>query len=210
MENKIILIGGVPGTGKSTLATELAKSFGIEHVIHTDIIRDVMRSYEDKTKNPLLFDVSHKCWKYFGELNNCNVIKGFFEHTFLMKSIIKKLIFNNIKAGTSAVIEGVHITPFLALEIPKNIPIFILSINNKNEHFKMFDNKNNRRTIKNEEWYENYNNISLIQDKISLLAEKLSPNFNVHLIENKSFDKTLDEINFILKNGRLERMRLCC
>jgi len=148
-ENKIILIGGVPGTGKTTIAVELAKKLGIEHIIHTDTIRNIMRYYET---NPLLHEVSHTAWKYFGECNNKNIIKGFFKHAFLLNKVIKDLIQDIIKKGSSAIIEGIHITPLLSFLISEDIPIFILHINNRNDHFKIFDNKNNKRSIKNKDW----------------------------------------------------------
>ena len=39
----IILLGGTAGTGKSTLAVELAHRLGITRVISTDSVREVMR-----------------------------------------------------------------------------------------------------------------------------------------------------------------------
>ena len=41
----LILIGGATGTGKSTVATELAYRFGITRVTSTDFIRQTMRAF---------------------------------------------------------------------------------------------------------------------------------------------------------------------
>ena len=40
----MVLIGGGTGTGKSTVATQLAYSLGITRVSSTDFIRQVLRS----------------------------------------------------------------------------------------------------------------------------------------------------------------------
>jgi 2-phosphoglycerate kinase len=170
-----------------------------------------MRYYEKKNENPLLYEVSHTAWKYFGEKNDYNINKGFFEHAFLLNKVTKKLIFDILNKRTSAIIEGVHITPFLSLEIPKDIPIFILYISDRDKHFQIFDTKNSKRSIKNEEWYNNYENISTIQDKLVFLTKKFSQNFNnLHLMENKDIKTTIDKIISTIENEEPNRMRLYC
>jgi 2-phosphoglycerate kinase (EC 2.7.1.-) len=39
----VILIGSASGIGKSTIASELAKTLGITHTIETDFIREIVR-----------------------------------------------------------------------------------------------------------------------------------------------------------------------
>ena len=41
----MIFIGGATGTGKSTVATELAYRFGITRVTSTDFVRQTMRAF---------------------------------------------------------------------------------------------------------------------------------------------------------------------
>ena len=41
----ILMIGGATGTGKSTLATELAYRLGISRITSTDVVRQVMRAF---------------------------------------------------------------------------------------------------------------------------------------------------------------------
>jgi 2-phosphoglycerate kinase len=43
----IILLAGASGTGKSTLASLIARRFGIQTVLSTDSIRHVMRNFLD-------------------------------------------------------------------------------------------------------------------------------------------------------------------
>ena len=39
----IVLIGGAPGTGKSTVATQVAHRLGITRIVSSDVVRQVMR-----------------------------------------------------------------------------------------------------------------------------------------------------------------------
>lgn len=55
MKRKVILIGGAPTTGKSTMASLLAKHFNLPW-ISTDQIRDVMRLVASREKYPKLFN----------------------------------------------------------------------------------------------------------------------------------------------------------
>ena len=41
----VLLIGGAPGTGKSTIATQVAHRLGITRIVSTDAVRQVMRAF---------------------------------------------------------------------------------------------------------------------------------------------------------------------
>ncbi|MEC8845040.1 MAG: hypothetical protein VXX42_13740, partial [SAR324 cluster bacterium] len=59
----IIYIGGAPGTGKSMLATSLATRLGINKVISTDSIREIMRLAFSNDLLPTLFHSTTEAWK---------------------------------------------------------------------------------------------------------------------------------------------------
>ena len=50
----IVLIGGATGTGKSTVATEVAHRLGITRVTSTDFIRQTMRAFFSKEFMPTI------------------------------------------------------------------------------------------------------------------------------------------------------------
>jgi hypothetical protein len=56
---KLILIGGCPGTGKSTFGMSLALEQGILKCISTDTVRAVMRSYVPESISPPLHRSSY-------------------------------------------------------------------------------------------------------------------------------------------------------
>lgn len=135
--NKIILIGGAPATGKTTLASKLSKELGIPW-ISTDSIREVMRSsatknghkglfyFVDKKAEPYL--KSHKATEIVGDQN-----KESFEVWEGIKSFISSTKNYNPKISLQYIIEGVAILPslihkdFSASDFIK--PVFLLDSN---------------------------------------------------------------------------------
>ena len=48
----VLLVGGATGTGKSTVATEVAHRLGITRVTSTDFIRQTIRAFFSETRMP--------------------------------------------------------------------------------------------------------------------------------------------------------------
>ena len=71
----IIIIGGIPGVGKTSISGYLARQLNINIVLSGDYIREIIRPFfpEDHVIN---FSV-YETWKKYGENNEENVINGF-------------------------------------------------------------------------------------------------------------------------------------
>ncbi|MBQ5370254.1 MAG: hypothetical protein IIU50_01730 [Bacteroidaceae bacterium] len=54
----IILIGGVSGVGTSSISYEISRKLGIESMINTDMIREVMRKIVSKELSPVIHQSS--------------------------------------------------------------------------------------------------------------------------------------------------------
>lgn len=46
--NTIIFLGGIPGTGKTTLAYHLATKYRIDKVLSLDIMKSILKEYRRK------------------------------------------------------------------------------------------------------------------------------------------------------------------
>ena len=42
---KLILLGGIPGVGKTTIAYELARIYKIDKVLSIDILKNIIKKY---------------------------------------------------------------------------------------------------------------------------------------------------------------------
>jgi len=114
----IIMIGGATGTGKSTIAAELAYRLDIARTQSTDMMREVIRSYLAQQVTPTLQYSSYEAWRglpqysYTTQPDDKNkIITGFLAQLSAMKPAIKATIDRAVQEHENLVLEGVHLTP---------------------------------------------------------------------------------------------------
>lgn len=189
----VILINGVPGSGKTTIAYKLAAILEIEEVIQTDTIKEVFKVINHPE---IALSTTHNAWKFFGEKNKHNVIKGFKEHTKYFEDFLLKIIEITEKEGKNIIIEGVHATPRLySLIETKNKISFFLNINESSRLMRC-DVKNSKRKVKNTDWYNNSDVISFLNYYLKEESEKNG----IIIIDNINMRNSLDFIISSIKN----------
>jgi len=113
----IVLIGGCTGTGKSTVAAELAQRLDIGRIQSTDILRDVVRLFVSEQLAPELHVSSYNAWRVSPYRNmsdhnqDSHLIAGFRAQSDKLATTIDAVIARSIKERVSIIIEGVHINP---------------------------------------------------------------------------------------------------
>jgi 2-phosphoglycerate kinase len=100
----VILLGGATGTGKSTVATEIAYRLGITRVTSTDFIRQTMRAFFTPEAMPAIHHSSFE-----GE----PLIETFVEQSETVLVGVRASIERALHEGWSMVLEGVHLVPGL-------------------------------------------------------------------------------------------------
>jgi 2-phosphoglycerate kinase len=112
----LVLIGGVTGVGKSTVATQLAGRLGITRVIATDQLRQVVRAFFSHDFMPAVhhssFDVA-AALRTYGD-DDSGTVAGFLRQAHDLAPGIDALAQRAVSEGTPIVLEGVHLLP----EIP--------------------------------------------------------------------------------------------
>jgi 2-phosphoglycerate kinase len=104
----IVLVGGATGTGKSTVATEVAYRFGITRVTSTDFVRQTMRAFLSQEFMP---SIHYSSFEVPGESGLGGVVEGFVEQTRNVLIGVRALIERALQEGWSLVLEGVHLVP---------------------------------------------------------------------------------------------------
>lgn len=115
----VILIGGAPGVGKSTLAAELAYRLGIPRLVSSDSLRQALRSLISPELSPALHRSSFSAWEAellpgeqpTAEPEPKQVIRGFQRQVQQLVTALFAVVSRNIEESTSVVLEGIHLVP---------------------------------------------------------------------------------------------------
>jgi 2-phosphoglycerate kinase len=118
----MILVGGATGTGKSTVATEIAYRLGITRVTSTDFIRQTMRAFFSHEFMPTIHYSSFEAGEGLPaeeQETGDPTLLGFLEQTRNVLVGVQASIDRALAEGWSMVLEGVHLVPGM---IPATIP----------------------------------------------------------------------------------------
>jgi 2-phosphoglycerate kinase len=111
----ILLVGGGTGTGKSTVATEVAYRLGITRVTSTDFVRQTMRAFFSKEFMPSIhhssFEAGLGLTKAEEEESGDAALLGFLDQTRNVLTGVEAAIGRALDEGWSMVLEGVHLVP---------------------------------------------------------------------------------------------------
>lgn len=109
-----ILIAGAIGSGKSTLSRKLAGDLGIQHVVGTSVVRDVLRKVLSAEVMPELHSSSYNAYKTLRPIYSSrfeDVILGFENHSKLVNTGIDAILSRANTESVSIIVEGEHLLP---------------------------------------------------------------------------------------------------
>ena len=114
----MLLIGGATGTGKSTLATEIAYRLGISRITSTDVIRQAMRAFFAEELMPELhyssFDAAEGLKIPLPDPDDEDrALYGFIQQAGQVAVGANAVVERAVLEGLSTVVEGVHVVPGL-------------------------------------------------------------------------------------------------
>jgi 2-phosphoglycerate kinase len=111
----ILLVGGGTGTGKSTVATEVAYRLGITRVTSTDFVRQTMRAFFAKEFMPSIhyssFEAGLGLTKAEEEESGDAALLGFLDQTRNVLTGVEAALQRALDEGWSMVLEGIHLVP---------------------------------------------------------------------------------------------------
>jgi 2-phosphoglycerate kinase len=135
----IVLIGGATGTGKSTVATEVAYRLGITRVTSTDFVRQTMRALFTPEFLPAIHMSSFDAGKALPTAQEKEIdplLHGFLEQTRHVLVGVHAAIDRSLEEGWSTVLEGVHLVPgMLPRQIEGALAVeCVIAIENEETH----------------------------------------------------------------------------
>jgi 2-phosphoglycerate kinase len=201
----IVLIGGATGTGKSTVATEVAHRLGITRVTSTDVVRQTMRAFFSREFMPSIHFSSFEAAPSVAEaeLEADAVLRGFLDQTRNVLVGVKAVLGRALEEGYSLALEGVHLVPGL-LE-PVDGAVFcqvLLAIQDENEHAGHFWTRDTEGFRPFEKYLRALPEIRRLQD---FLVERATRG-GVPVIDNVSVEGTVDQVVELVL-AEVERVR---
>ena len=192
----IVLVGGATGTGKSTVATDVAYRLGITRVTSTDFVRQTMRAFFSREFMPAIHHSSFEAGRAMAgdEQNGDSVVGGFLEQTREVLVGVRAAIDRALEEGWSMVLEGVHLVPgMLPKEIEGALVVeCVLGIDDAEAHASHFwiRDTDSEGVRPYEKYLDAFDDIRLIQAYILGRARK----HGVPVIENGNIEEAIGKV----------------
>lgn len=193
----ILLVGGATGTGKSTVATDVAYRLGITRVTSTDFVRQTMRAFFSQEFMPAIHHSSFEAGRATAaddHEGNQAVIDGFMEQTREVLVGVRAAIDRALEEGWSMVLEGVHLVPGMFPKEIKGALVVecVLAIDDAEAHASHFwiRDTDSEGVRPFEKYLDSFDDIRLIQTYILGRARR----HRVPVIENGNIEAAIGEV----------------
>ena len=191
----IVLIGGSTGTGKSTVAAEVAHRLGITRVASTDFIRQTMRAFFSREFMPTIHYSSFEAGEAVDEdVTGDPTVVGFVDQCRHVCVGVEAAIHRSLTEGWSMVMEGVHLVPGLlppevngALIVPVVVEIADADVHRMHFHVRDASTGGIRAMDK---YLGKLEDIRRIQTYVVARARREG----VPVVENANVDRTIDQV----------------
>jgi 2-phosphoglycerate kinase len=174
----VVVIGGTTGVGKSTLATMLAARLGVNRVIATDVIRQVLRAFFTREAMPT---VHYSAFEAGG-------IAGYRDQAEHVGTGIAAIVERAAAEGKPVVVEGVHAVPGGVHPRVRERCVLVealVVVGDPDRHRGHFSLRTGTRPA--ERYLERFEEIRRLQDHLWARARSEG----VAVIENENADSTL-------------------
>ena len=193
----ILLLGGATGTGKSTVATDVAYRLGVTRVTSTDFVRQTMRAFFSEEFMPAIHHSSFAAGRAMaeedGEGEGDAVLDGFLLQTREVLVGVRAAIDRVLEEGWSMVLEGVHLVPGMLPKIEGALVVeCVLSIDDPEAHASHFwiRDSDSVGVRPYEKYLDAFDDIRQIQTYILGRARK----HGVPVIENGNIEDAIGEV----------------
>jgi 2-phosphoglycerate kinase len=208
----ILLIGGATGTGKSTVATDVAHRLGITRVTSTDFVRQTMRAFFSDEFMPSIhyssFEAGPAVAGPEGEAPD-DALAGFVDQTRNVLVGVRAALGRALEEGWSMVLEGVHLVPgLLPVRIEGALVVqCVLAIEEETAHAAHFwvRDATSEGVRPVDKYLDRLPEIRLIQDYIVERARKSG----VPVVENRNIELAIATVMELVFAGaeRMEKVR---
>ena len=195
----IILIGGVPGSGKSTIATELAGRLSIVRTQSTDMLREVMRALIPRRVSPSLHESSFTAGRAqfrasMRKTKDLDLLIGGYQMQSDMVAVACESVLNRaVNERVSLILEGVHMRPGLFRRFDKAadavvVPVILAVLQQKRLKENIRGRAGEKRAAKR--YLDHFDEIWQLQTAILSDADAA----DIEIVDSADIDDTVTEI----------------
>ncbi len=179
----LVLIGGAVGSGKSSIATEIAHRLEIVRTQSTDILREVMRMMVPERLLPVLHQSSFEAWRKLpargGQAQNSDqlVAEGFRSQAELLSVPCEAVLQRAVRESVAIILEGVHVLPGLIRRLPADsnavavhVTLAVLRPDELKSRLRGRSRREPRRHVKR--YLDNFNSIWQLQSYLLSEADR--------------------------------------
>jgi 2-phosphoglycerate kinase len=193
----VILVGGATGTGKSTVATEVAHRLGITRVTSTDFIRQTLRGFFSREFMPSVHQSSFEAGETLPAVEReagDPLLLGFIDQARHVLIGVNASVERALQEGWSMVLEGIHLVPGMVPErIEGALLVHVVMAIEREEvhrsHFVIRDAASGG-TRPHAKYLERLGDIRHLQDFIVEEARKTG----VRVIDNQGIEEAIGEV----------------
>ena len=178
----MILIGGIAGAGKSTIAREVARELGIDKVIATDVFKLIAQQFVCEQAEPYLFTTTHQA----SGVEGLEQIAAFEKHCNVMQQKLFNFLTNQI-ADNVVIVEGAQLTNHLHLLLQGagyQVVSFLLTVCSPE---LLCERLTQKGKLRHSSWLQN-------MDVLQTLQQHLMAQTNAIIIENTNLEQTVNKI----------------
>jgi 2-phosphoglycerate kinase len=191
----VVLLSGVTGVGKSTVATQLAGRLGFVHVIATDQVRQVVRAFFSHEFLPSVHHSSFDVARAMPEPpdDDAGTVAGYMQQVHDIAPGIDALVERAILDRTPLVLEGVHLVPELpnpALCDQATAVRALIAVRDPEAHRRNFHSRGLQTLRAPERYLEALDRIRVIQDHLIERAERAG----IPVIDEGNLERTLRRV----------------
>jgi 2-phosphoglycerate kinase len=188
----ILLLGGATGAGKTSLGLEVAHRLGIQRVLSTDSIRQIMRIMLSADLVPAIHRSSYEAGTPASAPGEDPVIEGFRAQAATVSVGVRAMMDRAVAESSSMILDGVSIVPgmidLMAYEHTAHVIFLVVATLSPEAYRSRFAARERDEVHRPQHRYaEHLDPILRIQEHFLELADR----YNIPIVDNDNFDRSV-------------------